>query len=468
MSRVVARLSLIIVALLAPLSAVHAAVVISEVAWMGSDANANAEWIELQNTGVEAVSLSGWTLTSSTGAPTISLTGTVSGAGFYLLERTSDASVPAVSADQIYSGALSNSGATLTLKDSSGATIDTVIGGTDWKTIGGDNVAKQTPQRTGDSWTTADPTPRATNATSGTTSTGDTITTPTSDPLTPQPTVAGVTVVTGKRTSPVPVLYIEAGSGKIVTRGASAVFRAYAYDSNNELRKDVKFDWSFGDGSGAEGTEVAHTYVLSGTYTIVIHAKAGPSEAVSTLSVRVDDSEVEVITSDETSVTLKNNGAEMVDLSSWYLAQGERKFTFPPYTVLVAGQEAHFPQAITGLGSSTLPVHLLFPDGSSVSELVRATSTPATVDALAQETLMVPVVQPISFEAGIQQIEAALPQIDTNASNTYEETRAPSTPVNPGVLGASVANSMPSFLKSPWTASFLGLLVAAGAVLVVL
>ncbi len=468
MSRQVTKLSLIVVALLAPLSAVHAAVVISEVAWMGSSANANAEWIELQNSGSEPVSLSGWTLTSSTGAPTITLTGTISGAGFYLVERTSDASAPTAPADQIYSGALSNSGATLTLKDSGGATIDTVVGGTDWKTIGGDNATKQTPQRTGDTWTTADPTPRATNASSGTTPTGETSTTPTSDPQTPQPSVAGITVVTGKRASPVPVLYIEAGSGKIVTRGAAAAFRAYAYDSNNELRKDAKFDWSFGDGSGGEGAEVTHTYVLSGTYTVVIHAKAGPSETMSTLSVRADNPTVEVLASDETSATLKNSGADMVDLTAWSLAQGERTFMFPPYTVLLAGQEARFPSVITGLSSSTPLVQLLFPDGTAVPRFSDAPLTPAVVDVVVPEPFTVPVVQPVSVETGIPLIEAAPPQIDTNATRTYEETRAPSTPEKPGVLGASVGSSVPSLFTSPWTASFLGLLVAAGAVLVVL
>ncbi|MEK7100722.1 MAG: lamin tail domain-containing protein, partial [Patescibacteria group bacterium] len=90
---------LIGIALLAP-TAAHAAVVISEVAWMGTSVSANAEWIELQNTGSENVSLAGWVLTSATGAPNIGLTGSIAGGGYYLLERTSDASVPSVTADQ--------------------------------------------------------------------------------------------------------------------------------------------------------------------------------------------------------------------------------------------------------------------------------------------------------------------------------------------------------------------------------
>ncbi len=468
MYKLLAGLTLTFIALLAPASAAHAAVVISEVAWMGSSASANAEWIELQNTGAEAVALSGWTLTSSTGAPAISLTGTISGAGFYLLERTSDESAPSVPADQIYSGALSNSGATLTLKDSSGASIDTVAGGTNWASIGGDNTTKQTPQRTGDMWTTADPTPRAATASSGTGEEESTDTTPTSDPQTPQPSVAGITVVTGKRASPVPVLYIEAGSGKVVARGASVPFRAYAYDSNGDVRRDAKFDWSFGDGSGGEGNEVAHTYVLPGTYTITIHGRAGPSEALSTLSVRVDEPSISITVSDEKSIAVKNTSAQLLDVSSWYLARGEARFMLPPYTVLMAGQEAQFPSQITGLGSSTLPAHLLFPDGSSASEFIRVPPTTEVIETAPEEEITPPTVQPLSLETGIQEIEDAIPQIDTNSSSTYEETRAPSTLVNPSVLGASVSNSMPSFLKSPWTASFLGLLVAAGAVLVVL
>ncbi|MBI3572110.1 lamin tail domain-containing protein [Candidatus Kaiserbacteria bacterium] len=162
----------LVFAFLALPAAAHAAVLINEVAWMGTTVSANAEWIELANTGAAPVDLSGWRLMAASSSPAITLTGSIAASGYYLLERTSDNSVPNISADQIYTGALPNSGTTLTLFDATGATENTIVGGLNWVNIGGDNKSKKTAQRlpaqagTATSWETATPTPRAANATS--------------------------------------------------------------------------------------------------------------------------------------------------------------------------------------------------------------------------------------------------------------------------------------------------------------
>ncbi len=143
-------------------SAVFASVVINEVAWMGTPQAANDEWIELKNTGSENISLKGWMLTASDGTPLIKLTGTSTAGGFFLLERTNDDSVAGVVADQIYTGALSNSGEDLTLKDALGVAVDIVKAAAGWPA--GDNDTKKTMQRSGTQWITAQGTPRAQNA----------------------------------------------------------------------------------------------------------------------------------------------------------------------------------------------------------------------------------------------------------------------------------------------------------------
>ena len=98
--------------------AAFGAVIINEIAWMGTSISANDEWIELKNTGPETVSINGWALVASDGVPSITLTGSTTSGGFFLLERTNDSSVPNIPADLLYTGALSNSGEYLTLKDS--------------------------------------------------------------------------------------------------------------------------------------------------------------------------------------------------------------------------------------------------------------------------------------------------------------------------------------------------------------
>src|SRR3989344_8534274 len=100
---------LLLLAILFP-AFTHAAVVINEIAWMGTDAYSNAEWIELANTSSSSVALSNWTLTISTSSSPITILAkdgstSIDANGYYLFERTSDTSVPDVAADQIYTGA---------------------------------------------------------------------------------------------------------------------------------------------------------------------------------------------------------------------------------------------------------------------------------------------------------------------------------------------------------------------------
>ncbi|HZY44689.1 MAG TPA: lamin tail domain-containing protein, partial [Anaerolineae bacterium] len=106
-------------------------VVINEVAWGGTAANANHEWIELKNNTTATVNLAGWHLYGTGGAtpPNIILSGTIPISGYFLLERATDTAVSDISADQIYPvGTLLNSGAVLTLTDSLSNVIDTANG----------------------------------------------------------------------------------------------------------------------------------------------------------------------------------------------------------------------------------------------------------------------------------------------------------------------------------------------------
>jgi len=117
-------------------------VVINEVAWMGTTTSANDEWIELHNFGASTVDLTGWTLNATDGTPSISLSGTIAAGGYFLLERTDDTTVSGVAADQIYTGALSNSGENLELRDGSSALVDSLSA---WHA--GDNTSKAAMSR---------------------------------------------------------------------------------------------------------------------------------------------------------------------------------------------------------------------------------------------------------------------------------------------------------------------------------
>lgn len=104
-------------------------VIINEVAWAGTTSSlSDDEWIELYNSTNASINVTGWTLKAADGAPSITLNGTVPAGGYFLLEKDNDTTVSDVTADQIYTGDLSNSGEALTLRDSANTVIDTANG----------------------------------------------------------------------------------------------------------------------------------------------------------------------------------------------------------------------------------------------------------------------------------------------------------------------------------------------------
>lgn len=158
-------------------------VVITEVAWMGTTANTADEWIELYNTTGSSISLTSWTLVAADGTPSVTLSGSIGAYGYYLLERTDDNSVPGVTADKIYTGAMTDTGEQLVLRDGSSNVIDTANQNGSWlagTTTGRATMSRNDPNASGTlsaSWHTATAaygsslglgTPRAANLSIGT------------------------------------------------------------------------------------------------------------------------------------------------------------------------------------------------------------------------------------------------------------------------------------------------------------
>jgi len=132
-------------------------IIISEVAWMGTLADANDEWIELHNPGTTAINITGWTLSSTTGTPNITLAGTIEPGGYFLLERTDNLTVSDIAADQIYAGALSNEGMALRLRTASGQDIDTANGnGGPWPAGDADPARRCSMERRGANFADSD------------------------------------------------------------------------------------------------------------------------------------------------------------------------------------------------------------------------------------------------------------------------------------------------------------------------
>ncbi len=374
------KTSIVVSVLLALPGVLRAEVTISEIAWMGSNANANAEWIELHNTG-DTVSLEGWTLSAADGQPNIALTGTLSAQGFFLLERTSDDTVPGVPAGVLYTGAMGNTGEVFELKDVSGTVVDRVDGSGDWG-VGGDNTAKLTLQRSGVGWVTAVATPGAQNASSNDTAyqaaaDGVSSSAENASSRTKKPVMTG----SSKKETPAPAatallepaLSIDIGEERTVATGARHPFVA---DVRKEGGKPIELNtlvWNFGDGTTGEGMRVVHAYPYPGEYVVRVRATRNTFKpamiAEDTTIVQVIPLTLTVSHADRDSIELTNASEHDVDLSRFALAAGNSYFRIPQDTILLQDARIRFSSRTTKLVvDNPQSVGIFTPDGVRVAQ----------------------------------------------------------------------------------------------------
>jgi len=284
---------------LLPLAA-RGQIAINEIAWAGSSADPADEWIELVNASDAPVDLTGWRLISSDGAPAVTLTGTLfprdvgdAKAGYFLLERSDDSSVPARAANAIYTGALTNAGETLYLYDSEGRLVDTA----NVPPVNADGSPK---------WPGGNAAPAYCSM--------ERI-----DPLVPDVTsnwascscapseVASALCCgspgrknTAYNVSPTPRMTIAPRyphPGELVLFGAAG-----STDGSNAI---VSYTWSLGDGTVEIGQTVSHTYSAPGSFEVVLtllDSKGGSaslSEALYVHSLTPPLADFSVISSDE-------------------------------------------------------------------------------------------------------------------------------------------------------------------------
>lgn len=463
----------------------EARVFISEIAWMGTSANANAEWIELMNDGAEQ-DLTGWTLSAADGTPNIPLKGTISANSHFLLERSSDATVAEVPAGYVYTGALDNDGEVLTLYDSTGAVADTVDG-TAWA-IGGDNVAKTTPQRSGSlasgGWITAEPTPGCGNATmniQSTTTEHTSSTTPSTSAGTQTSTSGGstqrsgtsaATGGSGSRKPAVPLppsLTIAAGSDRTTSVRVPVRFVADVRKEGGVVLPNADVRWSFGDGATARGERVTHTYKYPGTYVVVAHTEREfthpPLEAEASVVVRVLPFAIAITEADTWSVTLMNNGDEDVDMTGFALVARSGTFRMPARTMLMRGASARFPVHVTKLAVAAHDALALYAaDGALVAQYTPGTARGAQAALPAPQT--VPATPPVRTLARAVASRAAPVQAAPAVGGLEPSSAAPVEPAalaGAAALGATMEPSTPLW----WWLACLGgfTAVAASAVL---
>lgn len=375
-------LSLII--LLIP-AVTHAALVISEVAWMGSLQSANHEWIELQNNGSTDIDVTSWQLSDGMNL-NISLSGLIKAGEYAVVERTSDVSAPGT-AFLIYTGALVNTGATLVLKRSDGSIEDQVSGGADWKSIGGDNITKETAQLTTAGWVTGTPTPG--NLNSGTAvedieEDNDTDTDVDTDTVA-NPSPAPVTTASTRSRSSGETVRLEVKDSSLVLKvdaqkvgyvNQTIDFTVKPSGIGKQLEASVQYDWNFGDGNVGSGKESQYSFSYPGTYVVTVYGSFANQKQLSRHEITILPVALTLTTSPSGDIQVNNDSPYELDISG-YQVVASKTFTFPSYSILLPNQTITLPRKKIGVGT------VLVKDNASI---VVASQIGNVVNSLRQTT----------------------------------------------------------------------------------
>jgi len=311
-----------------------AAVTINEIAWMGNSNSANDEWIELYNNG-EVINLDGWLLTDNNNL-NISLSGSLGGNSYAVLERTDDSSASG-SAYLVYSGALTNVGAILTLKRADGSIEDQVAGGEDWENVGGNNSTKETAQYTSSGWITAAATPGKVNAAEDSGSneeqeSGEVITVSNS---------SSNSSVSDSKDTLIRGILDEDFELKIKAPSVVYVNQTFNLDAmpdgvSDRLFKRLNYSWSLGDGEAGYQRYLTHSYQFPGNYVVVLTSKYNRIEQVARKNITVLPVNFSITRNSEGDVQINNDAKYEINLSG-YTVSGQKNIVLPENTILLAG-----------------------------------------------------------------------------------------------------------------------------------
>ncbi len=467
------------------------AVVGNEIAWMGTETSANDEWIELYNNGSESIDLSGWRIVDAiNGSPDIAIGDaciktTISAGGYFLLERSDDDSVPGISADCIYTGALSNSGEHLQLIDAGGNIMDSVNAADGWPA--GDNTTKETMQKSGGGWVTAQATPKAANAVGGSTddpydsgsetNTGDTSKSSNSSNQSGSSSGGSSAYVPPED---LPRITANAGKDTSAIVGEEIEFRGMAFGLEGEPMEHVRYLWNFGDGGTREGQNVGHAYMFPGTYMVRLTISSGKYTAFDGLAVSIGEGGMiisEAKPGMDGWIELQNKGIQAIHVGNWIIESSAQRFIFPQGTTIAPGSFAVLSAATTKLilEEAGDAVHLFYPNGSFANGFSYVFQVPAGMSISNNEGVAiftnptpgkpnaVPALPPVQ-EPLVQKRSVAanvLPPTSTKPTIATKIT-LPAPPIEPLARASVFDAAPPPSQKNSETIWFAGSLIAGG------
>ncbi len=347
---------------------VSAQVIINEIAWMGTENSANDEWIELKNTSTTTIDISGWVLEAEDGSPKITLSGSILKGDFFILERSDDFSIPDIKANQIYKGALSNSGEILTLKNLSGVEVDRVNGSNNWE-LGGDKALKYTLQKFNSDWVTATATPKFKNNNQDNIFKNDNSN---NKEVTATKLNIGNKDKNSKNSSKYQKeqVFVRANAGvNIIAEAGQKIF----FDASKSEGENLKFSWNLGNGETKEGESFLYDYKFPGRYLVTLVVKSASFTSQDQIDVVVYPTGVLISefypgsfeSEDIAWIEIYNSSDNFIDLSSWRILSDFDEFFIPKETFVAPFSYLVFSSDVLGWNflKNSKNISLVYPNG---------------------------------------------------------------------------------------------------------
>lgn len=342
----------------------HAQVYINEIMYNLSGTDTGREWVEIYNSGSNAIDLSNWKFfenNTNHGLNSIS-GGTSLSAGAYAIIVDDSTKFlidwigfSGILLDSTFS--LNNTGEIISLKDDAQTIIDEITYESSTGAIGDGNSL----QKSGSAWISAGPTPGSLNATVS--SPGTSTTSPST--ATEENATAGASSSQGSSSSAssahygatsvstlevTPSFEVNAGRDRLGTVASPLEFKA---ETNIDYTRNSIFVWNFGDGSEGVGEVVSHTYMYPGEYALVLNVSGQKSKAVSRVNVKIIDPKLAISYASAERIEIVNNSKNEANLFGRALVVRDKVFTFPKDTIIKAGQKISFGANATGLYPKT-------------------------------------------------------------------------------------------------------------------
>jgi hypothetical protein len=398
---------------------------ISEIMYDLSGADDPHEWVEIFNSAASPVDLTDWRFNDGSNhilntPPLNGGQGSIvlaSGAYAVLADDAATflADTPGFSGvviDTVMS--LANATDTLSLIDGEGAVIDTVSYNSELGGAGDGNSLS----RSGNTFVAQAPSPG-----SGTLSADAGPEEVSGAPEPPKAASEG-----GSSTSfPVePQIFADAGTDRVVTVGADAIFEGKARGLKGEPLDGARFVWNFGNGLVKEGQRVLAHYDYPGTYVVFLGVSSGKFSASDRIRVIAEPADIVISRANPELIELWNKTNRDLDLSFWFLAAGGKQFSIPEHTTVLAGSKLIFSGSVTGLTATDLKqVVLLYPSGVAVSSPAQVAPPPTPqVQKVTTAPSSVPTVIPAGLPKVTSSQEAAV-ALSVNEVQPVERSMMP-------------------------------------------